>query len=165
MTGTTDPADPLYVHRLIVAALEKYGMGRQQAEQYATAHQRHAAGTEETEYTRRDLDTAEEQAAAHAGKHDPQGTLETIADNRAFIAFARERVISALRSGPSVGEQRLLDAVHRTLTDYESQHEAAALSPTPNEVTGVVDGLRLALAASMWARFSDHPDYRPEWRP
>ncbi|HLL36646.1 MAG TPA: hypothetical protein VK545_22815 [Streptomyces sp.] len=83
-TGTADPADPLYVHRLIVAALEKFGLSAAQAEQYATAHQHPAAGTEDTEHTRRqlraaidaarrDLDTAEDQAAAHAGKHDPQG--------------------------------------------------------------------------------------------
>jgi hypothetical protein len=97
--------------------------------------------------------------------HAPEGAARRIADNRAFIAFARERLINALRDGVSVGEQRLLDAVNSTLNDYESQHEDEALSHTPDENTGVVYGLRMALEASMWARFGDHPDYRPEWRP
>lgn len=123
MTGTTDPADPLYVHRLIVAALEKYGMGRQQAEQYATAHQRHAAGTEETEYTRRRLraaidearkamDTAEEQAAAHASRHDPQA----YAFRTGWLTGALERLIGevepyAAPADPAESDEEQTDQV------------------------------------------------------
>ncbi|WP_399553972.1 hypothetical protein [Streptomyces anulatus] len=93
------------------------------------------------------------------------GDTRVLVDDVAFIAFVRERVSSALRGGPSVGEQRLLDAVHRTLNDYEAQKAAAALSPTSDEEAGVAHGLRWALEVAMWTRFADHPDYRREWRP
>ncbi|MFI6142428.1 hypothetical protein ACIBCC_30080 [Streptomyces griseus] len=96
---------------------------------------------------------------------DSQGASKAHDEDSEFIAFVRERVISALRDGPSVGEQRLLDAVHRTLNDYEAQKAAAAVSPTSSEETAVAHGLRWALEAAMWARFADHPDYRREWRP
>lgn len=41
-SGKVDPNDPLFVHTLVVWALKKVGMGQEEADQYATAHQQHA---------------------------------------------------------------------------------------------------------------------------
>ncbi|MDV6291312.1 hypothetical protein R2F25_38525 [Streptomyces sp. UP1A-1] len=87
----------------------------------------------------------------------PEGALEQIEDNRAFIAFARERLTEAMRGQISDGERRLLDGVKNTLVDYEAQHEAAALSHALNDDTGAVEGLRWALENLLFARFKDHP--------
>lgn len=41
-SGKADPSDPLFVHTLVVWALKKIGMGQDEADRYATAHQQHA---------------------------------------------------------------------------------------------------------------------------
>lgn len=100
--------------------------------------------------------------------HFPQGALEQIADARAFIAFAREKLVSAgLNLGNDhAGERQLISGTLRILDDYEMQHESAALSHSVNEGTGRVDGMRWSLESLLWARFGGTPDeYPAEWRP
>ncbi|MET9776179.1 hypothetical protein ABZ023_18295 [Streptomyces sp. NPDC006367] len=100
-----------------------------------------------------------------AGRHFPEGALEHIGDAREFTAFTRERLNEALQGHVSDGERRLLDGLKSALVDYEGVYEGAAMSHVPSDQTGEADGRRWTLENLVWARFSDHPDYRKEWRP
>ncbi|MFD9394179.1 hypothetical protein ACFWBB_26605 [Streptomyces sp. NPDC060000] len=102
-----------------------------------------------------------------ANTYFPEGALEAIADGRAFIAFAREKLIGAARTLPNdSGERQLLSGMKRILDDYEARHESAALSHSLDDDTGHVFGMRWSLESLLWARFSGTPDEYPvEWRP
>lgn len=104
---------------------------------------------------------------ADARIHFPQGALETIADGRAFIVFAREKLTGAARDLPmDSGEYRLLSGMKRILDYYEARYESAALSHSLDDHTGHVDGMRWSLESLLWARFGGAPDEYPvEWRP
>ena len=104
---------------------------------------------------------------ANAGTHFPEGALETIADGRAFIAFAREKLTSAARNlSMDSGERQLLSGMKRILDDYEIRYESAALSHSLDDHTGHVEGMRWSLESLLWARFGGTPDEYPvEWRP
>ncbi|MET8696916.1 hypothetical protein ABZV65_30750 [Streptomyces bauhiniae] len=102
-----------------------------------------------------------------ARSHFPEGALEAIADGRAFIAFAREKLASAAKTLPrEAGERHLLSGVNRILDAYESEYEGAATCHCPDDNTGRVEGMRWALEAMLWSRFGGAPDEYPvEWRP
>ena len=104
---------------------------------------------------------------ATVSTHFPEGALETIADNQAFIAFAHEKLIGAAQNLPrDSGELQLLNGTKRILDDYKVRHQSAALAHSPNEYTGRVEGMRWSLEALLWARFGGTPDEYPvEWRP
>ncbi|MEU9014660.1 hypothetical protein AB0D12_33865 [Streptomyces sp. NPDC048479] len=104
----------------------------------------------------------------NVGIHTPAGAFEQIEDNRAFTTFAHDHLAEvAARPGEmSENERRLLGGVKRILDDYEMRHESAVLSHTPNEDTGLVEGMRWSLESLLWARFSGPPsEYPAEWRP
>jgi hypothetical protein len=104
---------------------------------------------------------------ANVSTRFPPGSLEAIADARAFIAFARKKLSGAAKVLPlDSGERSLLSGVARILDDYEVRHEVAALAHCPDEHVGHVEGMRWSLEALLWARFGDGPDEYPvEWRP
>ncbi|OEJ21083.1 hypothetical protein [Streptomyces subrutilus] len=99
--------------------------------------------------------------------HFPEDALETIADNRAFIAFAREKLNGAARTlRNDSGERQLLSGMKGILDAYEARHESAALSHSLSDDTGRVEGMRWSLESLLWARFGgSSSEYPVEWRP
>ncbi|RPK32443.1 hypothetical protein EES39_38815 [Streptomyces sp. ADI92-24] len=85
----------------------------------------------------------------------------TLDRDRALVAFMQAR-ISERAEVADKDEQRLLVGVHRVLQEFSANFERAERG---DYFPGQIDALGWSLRCTAFAAFSEHPDFRMEFKP
>ncbi|WP_329020978.1 hypothetical protein [Streptomyces sp. NBC_01601] len=88
----------------------------------------------------------------------------TLDRDRALVAFMQARISERAETADK-DERRLLVGVDRVLQEFSANFERAVLAERDDYFPGQIDALGWSLRCTAFAAFSEHPDFRMDFKP